>query len=208
MPDNVPMVDDEDVSNKEAEDARPAVAVPVPAVTPRTSAPTQDPHLFTWYPIFALSKWLNGDMDEHVTLIILLPSGITAREDSQVRVGDNLTELIVRVKWPDMAGHVDALHQFFSLQGRPLPPYHPMIVGFHNFFAALRTRESDSLHSEATIQLPMQVQKTPTEFFRIGDANGTRMIYVTLGAVEKTDYKGIDDADFILLGDSGTEKAK
>jgi hypothetical protein len=121
-------------------------------------------HLYEWMPIYAISLWKNGDMDEQVTLAILLPSGVGSIEDSQVCVDDNLYEVHVHVKWPTIASVVSSLHSLWNL-----PEYHPKLVGFHDFFSNLRERESDSLYSEATIGLPMRVQKTPVEFHHLGD---------------------------------------
>jgi hypothetical protein len=79
--------------------------------------------------------------------------------------------------------------------------YHPKLVGFHDFFSNLCEQESDSLYSEATIGLPIRVQKTPVEFHCLGDQSGARVLYVTYRAVQKNDYKGIEDTDFVMVGD-------
>jgi hypothetical protein len=203
--------DEENAEDTEEADKKPAAststsnsAAAVAASTARVNNPSDNHpadatdmnHLYEWMPIYAISLWKNGDMDEQVTLAILLPSGIGSMEDSQVRVDDNLYEVHVRVKWPTIASVVSALHSLWNL-----PEYHPKLVGFHDFFSNLRERESDSLYSEATISLPMRVQKTPVEFHRLGDQSGARVLYVTYCAVQKNDYKGIEDTDFVMVGD-------
>jgi predicted amidohydrolase YtcJ len=47
----------------------------------------------------------------------------------------------------------------------------------------------------------MRVQKTPVEFHCLGDQSGARVLYVTYRAVQKNDYKGIEDTDFVMVGD-------
>jgi len=172
-------------------------------VTASPAPPNFTSFLMTWNPIYALSHWTGGDMDEHVTVAVLLPSGISARDDSQVRVSENHQELQVKVSWPHMMSSVAALHALWQATSNALPSYHPKIVGFHNFFTNLRGRESDKLVSEATIRLPIKVQKIPTEFVRIGDPSGARILYVTLHAIEIVDYKDVADGDFVIIDGEG-----
>lgn len=200
------LLDDEAMEDDAEEEKKPAASAPtqVKQVAAPYPAPTSyDSHLQDWYPLYSISMWTGGEMDKYVTIALLLPSGITKREDSQVRVSDNLVEMVVRVKWPSIMSNVALLHAFYGMgdKGLALPAYHPKIVGFNNFFLNLRDRESDPLYSEATIPLPMKVQKTPVEFRRIGDSSGARVLYVTLRAVEMAAYKGIDDSDFVIIND-------
>jgi hypothetical protein len=156
--------DEENAEDTEEADKKPAAststsnsAAAVAASAARVNNPSDNHpatdmnHLYEWMPICAISLWKNGDMDEQVTLAILLSSGIGSIEDSQVCVDDNLYEVHVGVKWPTIASVVSALHSLWNL-----PEYHPKLVGFHDFFSNLREQESDSLYSEATISLPIE----------------------------------------------------
>jgi hypothetical protein len=130
--------DEENAEDTEEADKKPAAststsnsAAAVAASTTRVNNPSDNHpadatdmnHLYEWMPIYAISLWKNGDMDEQVTLAILLPSGIGSIEDSQVRVDDNLYKVHVRVKWPTIALVVSALHSLWNL-----PEYHPKLV--------------------------------------------------------------------------------
>jgi hypothetical protein len=87
-------------------------------------------HLYEWMPIYASSLWKNGDMDEQVTLAILLPSGVGSIKDSQVHVDDNLYEVHVRVKWPTIALVVSALHSLWNLPVSTIPSLLDFMISF------------------------------------------------------------------------------
>lgn len=154
----------------------------------------------SWMPIYCISQWKNGQMENMVTVAIILPSGVTKKEDSKVKVSDDLCELQVTVKWPSMLSNVAALHKFWNRKDEnTLPSWHPKIVGFHDYFAGLREKEDEDLYATASIVLPLQVQKNIVDIHHFGDENGARIIYVELRGMENSSYKSTTDSDFIIL---------
>ena len=133
-------------------------------------------------------------MQEKLSVCVLLPSGCLDKECSRIKVGENLSELIVEVKCPDY--FVD-VHSLLSNKV-VLPKNHPKFVGFHRFFQGYRKKNSDPIIAKASIPLEFEVQKNILCIYRLGKKNGLRVIYVELVASKTSDYNDIDCDDFVL----------
>jgi hypothetical protein len=57
----------------------------------------------------------------------------------------------------------------------------------------------DDIYPTAIIALPFPVQKTIINMYKVGDANGSRMLYVELCAVDYNDYKVAAKSDLVMI---------
>ena len=70
-----------------------------------------------------------------------------------------------------------------------LPPYHPKILGFQQFVAALG-KENDDLYSVAMIPTNFPVQRNIVNITRMKTKEGEHILYVDLQAVQDINYQG------------------
>jgi hypothetical protein len=158
-------------------------------------------------PQISIAQWKDENMHDFVSVAIAIPAGLTKKEDTKVRVLDDLSRIRLDARMPQLLSDVKALHSYWSRPGMtPLPAYHPKILAHQDFFASLRSREGDILYSTAVIQLPIQVQKKILAVHRFGTVTGGSIVYIDLEGVNKSEYKDDDGDDFILLDDSPKEK--
>ena len=146
-------------------------------------------------PIYSMSEWSEDDMQQKLSVCILLPSGCISKNQSIVSVSEDLKELIVEVFCPDFFLNVSDIHSKLER----LASNHPKIVGFHKFFQLFRTKNTDPVIAKAKIPLSFEVQKNILAVKRFGDKQGTRLIYVDLLASVTSDYKDIDCDDFLVI---------
>ena len=146
-------------------------------------------------PIYSLSEWCEDDVQQKLSVCVLLPSGCTDKNQSVVSVGENLQELIVEVSCPHFFLNVFDIHS----KSESLQSNHPKLIGFHKFFQKFRIKNTDPVIAKAIISLPFEVQKNLNSVKRFGDKAGCRLIYVELLATKTSDYKDVDCDDFVLM---------
>jgi hypothetical protein len=189
-----PRLDDDD----EDEDTKPAAI----ASTPRTNSSMLNiPSQLRCMPIHAIAEYKNSDMQEMVSVAILLPSGVNTPDASKVKVSEDQLSLNVTIKWPAMISNVTKLHLIWNqVNAASFPPFHPRIQAFDYFFSNLRQRENDDLFSMGTIPLGGgEVLKNIVSLTRMGTEGGERILFVDLQRVRSVDYKESPDADFTIV---------
>jgi hypothetical protein len=72
-------------------------------------------------------------------------------------------------------------------------------MGFHHHYSGIRKREDEDMFPTAIIALPFPVQKTIINMYKVGHANGSRMLYVELRAVDYNDYKVAANSDLVMI---------
>ena len=118
-------------------------------------------------PIFNFSLWRDRTSLKRLSYAINLPSGC-GKGMFRVSVKEDGTVLELEVTWP-------------SLSKPPFKcPRHAPKMG--QVRRHLSAHVSDSITSCCQIILPIQVQMQPDTVHLLGDANGTRVVYVELKA--------------------------
>jgi hypothetical protein len=165
------------------------------------------PEALIFKPQVLIALWKDENMHDFVSVAIATPAGLTKKDDTKVRILDDLSSMRLDARMPHLLSDVTALHSFWSRPGMtPLPSYHPKILAHHDFFAALRTREEDALFSTAVIKLPIQVQKKILAVHRFGTVTGGSILYVDLEGINKSEYRADDGDEFIMLEDFSEAK--
>jgi hypothetical protein len=117
-------------------------------------------------------------------LVVPITGGVDIDSDIKMHVSDDGKELIVKEKMVKMLSDVDLMHDHWkSKNPNAFPSNHPKIMGFHEYFSAIRKRENEDIFTTATIKLPFPVQKTIVDTHKLGNKTGVRMLYVDLRAV-------------------------
>ena len=101
--------------------------------------------------------------------------------ECRVSVKEDGTVLELEVTWPSLHSNVLAMHRKWLKSGA-ISLDHPKLTGFEEHLSMLRAHVSDSITSSCQIILPIQVQMAPDAVHLIGDAIGTRVVYVELKA--------------------------
>ena len=147
-----------------------------------------------WKPICLIAKWDDKALNKIVTVLIVLPSGVSEDTAEAVTVESGGVELVVKVKWPTMLLDMDLLHAKWAPDASTspvstanstsiiatkktaaFPSYHPRIVAIKQAFAQLCSSEKEKIYSVARIRLPLVCQKQILNFDRVGDKTGTRL---------------------------------
>ena len=77
----------------------------------RQNLPEPDTNMdeFEWKPIHTLFRWMDSQIRDRLTVLVLMPSGVNA--DYTVSITSTGTKLEIKVKWPDMLCDPDKLHE-------------------------------------------------------------------------------------------------
>ena len=153
-----------------------------------------------WMPIYFVSKWLDKNFRNRITLVICLPAGVNA-QDFEVRVGDNSKEIELKVSWPALLTDTKFIAKVQKkIGGKKLQE--AKFVGMSKRVADMRSclTGSNDLNSVCRIPLPAEVE-TVADLFPIGrKSDGTRIL--TIDLVEKGEYAGkvvAKSKDFVEL---------
>lgn len=156
--------------------------------------------MLQWRPQIAMSVWKNAQLHYMVTVAIPLTGGVDIDNDCKVYVSDDGNELIVSEKMVKMLGNIDLMHEHWRNKNpNAFPSNHPKIMGFHEYFSAIRKRENDDIFTTATIKLPFPVQKTIVDTHKLGNKTGVQMLYVDLRAVDYSDYKAASKSELVMV---------
>jgi hypothetical protein len=169
-----------------------------------------------WKPICLIAKWDDEALNKIVTLLIVLPSGVSEDTAEAVTVESGGVELVVKVKWPTMLLDMDLLHAKWAPDASSspsstanstsvivtkkitaYPSYYPRIVAIKQAFAQQRSNENEKIYSVERIRLPLVCQEQILNFDRVGDKSGTRLLYVDLMG-PKSNYNRLAVDDFFI----------
>ena len=163
-------------------------------IGPNRKFPIVQHHDDTWHPIYSFSEWTDGkNLQKRLTIAVVLPSGVASQNDNdaaKIRVSEDLSSLVVTVKWPKLLTNIDHLHMHWtSKDGTCLPNYHPKVLGFHHFFSCLKNDNEDEMWSTAMIDLPFKVKREILDETHLeSKIHGTRIVYAELVALDENNY--------------------
>lgn len=130
-----------------------------------------------------------------------MPSG-SSKDDISIRIGPNGRILEIDYVWPDVLTDVTLLHKF-RLESKnaddKIENYHPIIIGFRNFFRTFRSKESEKISSTSKLRLPAEVETFITKVWlrwKIEKLALYRVLYVYLKCAEDT-YVDQSDAESV-----------
>ena len=156
--------------------------------------------MLEWEPQIAMSVWVNDKLHNMVTVAIALTGGVDINHECKVYVSDNNRDLVASEKMIEMLANVEMMHKHLRLKDpNALPPSSSNIMGFHHHYSGIRKREEDDMYPTAIIPLPFPVQKTIINMYKVGNANGSRMLYLELRAVDYNDYKVAAKSDLVMI---------
>lgn len=166
------------------------------------------PEALVFKPQVSISLWQDDARQEFVSVAIAMPAGITERNDTKVRVLDDLTSIRVDIGIPPILGNPIELHRYWEKIGKPLAPDCPRIKGHQDFQASIKNREVDKIYSTAVICLPIQVQKKILKIYRYGTWKLGSVLYIDLEGSSKSEYKLDDGDEFVMLDITPIKKCK
>lgn len=126
-------------------------------------------------------------------MAIHLPSGCSKKKnDIEVRLGPSGDHLEIDFVWPEVLTNVNTLYKF-RLEAEKaddkIESYHPIIVGFRNFFRAFRSKESEKITRATKLRLPKEVETTITKRrlkWKLESLRMFRVLYLNLKCAEDT----------------------
>jgi hypothetical protein len=158
-------------------------------------------HRQAWLPNHSMLLWENDLLRKMITVVVSLDGGVDLQKDVKVWVSDQGNELMVKQKWPDKMANVDKLHNVFRKKDpTAYPSYHPKIISFQRYMKNIKREENDCVYNTCCIKLPFLVQADIVEQHRLGDAFGTRLLYVDLRALQcDTFIVGAEANDMLMM---------
>ena len=145
-------------------------------------------------PLYLLAEWDElGNKTKHVTVAIVLPSGV-GKGGFSLHVPDHGETLELSVYWPSPLVDLQKMHgKWINGKSATDSFLHRVILAFENALRKKRSRASERVTSTARIPLPIQVQTHIERKHNLAWADSsTRMIYVDLKA-RAEEYGMVDD---------------
>lgn len=125
-----------------------------------------------------------------------------SKDELSVRVGQSGRILEINYTWPDVLTDVTTLHKFRLEAAKAedtIQSYHPVIVGFRNFFRAFRSKETEKIVSTSKLRLAAEVETSITKTrlkWKMQKISLYRVLYVYLKCAEDA-YVAQSDAESV-----------
>lgn len=184
--------DDDDKENDTDGDVKPSVKksrmMLRGIVTPvESNTHTMGYHIHQqWMPTYALAMWKDDKLRKRVTVCVSFDGGVNLEDDVRVRISEDGLKLEIKARVIKRLNDVDTLHEYHRQKSKDsLPPFHPKIIAFQEFFKALKKTEDECIYNEAVILLPFPVQGAFVEEMRLKDQYTSLSVYVEMLAIEE-----------------------
>jgi hypothetical protein len=139
-----------------------------------------------WMPTYALAMWKDDKLRKRVTVCVSFDGGVNLEDDVTLRVSEDGSKLEIKARVVKRLNDVDTLHEYHRQKWKDsLPPFHPKIIAFQEFFKALKKTEDEFIYNEAVIFLPFPVQGAFVEEIRLKDQYTCLSVYVEMLAIEE-----------------------
>jgi hypothetical protein len=138
-----------------------------------------------WVPLHWVVKWKDGSSRDHVTIALLLPSGIATEDTDKVDVAvtDDGLVLTVKVPWPELLFTIENLETCWSSIVQTEKDFILMMAKTQQDLTSLRRdnnlRQKDAIVSIARIPLPEEVEREIETIKPIAGEDEERLLHVT-----------------------------
>eukprot|EP00171_Calliarthron_tuberculosum_P016567 IDg16567t1 len=113
--------------------------------------------------IYVMGFWESDEEDKRVSIAILMPSGLCARQkDYDVRVVADGRTLEVSFAWSREMTDTVYLHKYWLTKEPGFLPNHPRLIAFCAFLRRLRSNNQQEIHSTFRLKLPFKVKSELT----------------------------------------------
>ena len=67
-----------------------------------------------WKPLFLQSVWEDAETNQHLSVIVLLPSGVGETDLQDYKVEDEGRTLVIVVSWPSLTSDMERIHAYWE----------------------------------------------------------------------------------------------
>jgi hypothetical protein len=146
-----------------------------------------------WTPIYYSGIFVDCSKTKCVTLVILLPSGISNDENENVvaTVSEDRKCLILTANWPEPFSNVQGMHEFWDItnfEPDQARNFQRRQISLEIVVDGMKENRRDQLQSTSSIELPFVVQKNVVSAFIVPEENNVNILYVTLMQERNSDF--------------------
>jgi hypothetical protein len=146
-----------------------------------------------WTPVYYSGIFVDCSKTKCVTLVILLPSGISNDENEDVvaTVSEDRKCLILTANWPEPFSNVQGMHEFWDVTNfgpEKARDFQRRQISLEIVVDGMKENRRDQLQSTSSIELPFVVQKNVVSAFIVPEENNVNILYVTLMQERNSDF--------------------